>query len=560
LVFAFIERRSKIETTAAYVQKSHLYFLKYVKSQQDFFGYDAKNESFFENNQSVYLDSCSRHFDSLLFYIGNASSFGASEFEFDDEINDFRTKSNEVDSIFRHLVGLVYIRGYKNINLIGDMRDDAHWLENTPEVDKESLLTLRRHEKDYIIRNEDLYVQRFNFQMEDLTKFITAKNISTLRKDSIISRLEGYKGHFNELVDLNNLIGLNDNSALKAKLDNQIQDLERHIAKIVTLTEDRKEYLFNLLNLYFYLIVTGLILVSVLISYVISTQITKPLRDLTIYITKFVDSNFTLEAEHPVVRTRDEIGKLTKNFKILRDEVISSLKFFKQKVDERTAELADANQRLVKLNKANSRFVPEEFLHFLDKKGIEQISLGDQTERNMTVMFTDIRSFTDISENLSPQENFDFINNYLNEIVPIIRKHGGFIDKYIGDSIMALFPRGAESALKASIEFRTAINRFNKYLNSIGQESIIIGSGIHTGHLILGTIGTDDRMETTVISDAVNAASRVEGLTKHYGVSTIFTIECLSDSRIKGNYHYRYLDTVKVKGKKKAISGSPLLF
>ena len=164
-----------------------------------------------------------------------------------------------------------------------------------------------------------------------------------------------------------------------------------------------------------------MLLGSILLSSFIANRITKPLRDLTIYITKFIDSNFTLTASNPIVRSKDEIGKLTQNFTVLKEEIITRLRFFKQKVDERTQELAKANDQLLRLNEANSRFVPNEFLRYLGKSSIEEVKLGDHMEGEMTIMFTDIRSFTKISESLSPQDNFDFINNYLNSIVPIIR-------------------------------------------------------------------------------------------------------------------------------------------
>jgi class 3 adenylate cyclase len=172
----------------------------------------------------------------------------------------------------------------------------------------------------------------------------------------------------------------------------------------------------------------------------------------------------------------------------------------------------------------------------------------------MTVMFTDIQSFTRISESLNPQENFDFINGYLREIVPVIRKHNGFIDKYIGDSVMALFAGSPDAALLAALEFEKAVEEFNRYLVKQGREKIVIGSGIHTGRLILGTIGHDHRLETTVISDAVNIASRLEGLTRHYHTAIIASEQTILKLEHPENFYFRYLETVRVKGKSKAVA------
>jgi len=192
-------------------------------------------------------------------------------------------------------------------------------------------------------------------------------------------------------------------------------------------------------------------------------------------------------------------------------------------------------------------------LKLLNKPSIEEVELGDQIEQEMTVMFTDIRSFTQLSEQLSPQQNFDFINAYLNKVVPVIEQHGGFIDKYIGDSVMALFSDSPVSAIQAALELKKEVALFNVTWAATGNAPIEIGIGIHTGKLILGTIGHNKRIQTTVISDAVNVASRVEGLTKYYGATTLITTETLS--RISDqSIEVRFIDMVKVKGKSKSIS------
>lgn len=106
---------------------------------------------------------------------------------------------------------------------------------------------------------------------------------------------------------------------------------------------------------------------------------------------------------------------------------------------------------LSKINIAYARFVPREFLRFLEKESIVDVKLGDQVQKEMTVLFSDIRSFTSLSESMSPKENFNFLNSYLKRVGPVIRNHNGFIDKYIGDAIMALFPDSAQDAMNADI-------------------------------------------------------------------------------------------------------------
>lgn len=212
------------------------------------------------------------------------------------------------------------------------------------------------------------------------------------------------------------------------------------------------------------------------------------------------------------------------------------------------------SDKLQKTNNAYSRFVPREFLKFLEKDDITQIQLGDQVQREMTVLFTDIRSFTNLSERMSPGENFDFLNSYLKRMTPIVREMGGFIDKYIGDSIMALFPDGPEAAIETAIKMQQEIHSYNLHRREQGWQPIEVGMGIHTGSLMLGTIGAEDRMDGTVISDTVNVASRIEGLTRNYGSQILLSEDTRSKLLSPEKYMMRYLGYVPVKGKTISIS------
>jgi two-component system, sensor histidine kinase ChiS len=210
--------------------------------------------------------------------------------------------------------------------------------------------------------------------------------------------------------------------------------------------------------------------------------------------------------------------------------------------------------RLAKLNAAYGRFVPHDFLNLLEKPSIIEVKLGENQEKNMTVLFCDIRSFTALSEKMTPPENFAFINNYLGRVSPEIRKNNGFIDKYIGDAVMALFPICPDDAVRAAIDMQKAVNLYNQQRQNSGLVPIAIGIGLHAGNLMLGTIGEQERMESTVIADAVNLASRLEGLTKVYG-SRILVSESIVDRLIEPEqYKCRFVDRVMVKGKTAPVS------
>jgi signal transduction histidine kinase/class 3 adenylate cyclase/CheY-like chemotaxis protein len=209
---------------------------------------------------------------------------------------------------------------------------------------------------------------------------------------------------------------------------------------------------------------------------------------------------------------------------------------------------------LSKINLSYARFVPDEFLKYLGHESILDVRLGDQSQQEMTVMFSDIRSFTSLSEQLSPKANFDFLNEYLNRISPIIRVRQGFIDKYIGDGIMALFPDDPQQAVDAAVDMLHEVSVFNLERQNQNQPSIQIGIGLHTGLLMLGTIGEEQRMEGTVISDAVNTAARLEGLTKLYGSQLIISDQTRQMLSQPEKYSMRHLGWVRVKGKVQSIS------
>ena len=216
-------------------------------------------------------------------------------------------------------------------------------------------------------------------------------------------------------------------------------------------------------------------------------------------------------------------------------------------------DLQAALDKQMALTTAYSRFVPRDLLRFLGKESIIDVELGDQIQQEMTVLFSDIRGFTTLSETMSPADNFRFINSYLSRMEPIISAHHGFIDKYIGDAIMALFPADVENAVLAAIEMLKRVVEYNESRTQRGFEPIRIGIGVNTGELMLGRIGGKNRMEGTVISDAVNLASRIEDLNKVYETNLLVgeaVRSRLDDSR----HNIRMIDRVRVKGKSRAVT------
>lgn len=214
-------------------------------------------------------------------------------------------------------------------------------------------------------------------------------------------------------------------------------------------------------------------------------------------------------------------------------------------------ERALTKQRL--MSDAFARFVPREFLTYLGKEHIEDVVLGDAVERKMAVLFSDIRSFTALSETMSPRENFSFLNSYLRRVGPSVRKHGGFIDKYIGDAVMALFPDQAEAALLTAVDMQRELRDFNHHRLKKNFEPVRIGIGLHAGTLYLGTIGEAERMDSTVISDTVNVTSRIEHLTKKLGASVLISGSLFSQISDTSRFHHRYLGRMPIRGKSEKV-------
>ena len=201
---------------------------------------------------------------------------------------------------------------------------------------------------------------------------------------------------------------------------------------------------------------------------------------------------------------------------------------------------------------AVARFVPQDFLKVLNRKNIADITLGDCVEKTMTVLFLDIKSFTSIAEQLSPVDIFNLINTLMSYLDPIILKHSGVIDKYIGDAILALF-NDADDALVAAMEMLVALDDFNAFRARNNLEPLYVGIGINTGSLIVGTVGFEKRMDCSVISDAVNVASRLETLTRSFGIEVLIGEKTYEQLKHKESYFMRFLGLTAVKGKTQSI-------
>ncbi len=201
-----------------------------------------------------------------------------------------------------------------------------------------------------------------------------------------------------------------------------------------------------------------------------------------------------------------------------------------------------------------SKFVPTEFIRYVGRSEITEVVLGDHVEREVTVLFTDIREYTGISEGMTPKQNFKFVNSYVGRMGPAIYKNDGFVNQYLGDGILALFPENGAGGLKAAIGMQQEIREYNTKRQADGYEPISVGMGIHTGPIVMGIIGDARRNDTAIIADTVNTASRLEGVSKYYGASIVISEDSLRQVPDRESYGIRLLGKARVKGKDQAVT------
>lgn len=264
---------------------------------------------------------------------------------------------------------------------------------------------------------------------------------------------------------------------------------------------------------------------------------------LTYAANAFEQDTFQPESLSDVVDRGDELGQLARVF----TQMVKTVK-------AREKELLDANAQTRGLKDSYARFFPSEYLQFLRKDSVTEVQLGDYVSKTMAVMFSDIRSFTNLSESMTPQENFNFVNAYLKRVSPEIRNHYGIIVKFLGDGMMAVFPEGADDAVKAGIAKQKRVQEYNSERLAKGDLPIQVGIGIHVGHMMLGMVGEDNRIQGDAYSDNVNLTARLEGLTKFYGVSMLISDQTLEHLSNPAQYQIRFLDRASVKGRNEPLA------
>jgi adenylate cyclase len=235
------------------------------------------------------------------------------------------------------------------------------------------------------------------------------------------------------------------------------------------------------------------------------------------------------------IRTRDEVEELGERFNMMASSIRQYI------------------QEVTKLSNSYFRFVPQQFLKVLGKTNMTQISLGEQTNRRMTILVCNMRDFSEFSNKLTTEENFKFINSYLKVFGPIIRDYGGFTSRYLGPGMLSMFPNDPGEALKAAIKLRSILESYNVNRQNTGYEPIEIGIAVHTADVMIGIIGEEQRMEGSVVSTHVELTLDLEKLSTKLGVNVLLTDDALRSMRKHPQGHYRRLGAFQLEGEPRTI-------
>ncbi len=284
---------------------------------------------------------------------------------------------------------------------------------------------------------------------------------------------------------------------------------------------------YRLRQLLLGLLVAALI-ISVIAGGAIASSVTRPVLALVSFAGQIRRGDYQQEVD---VSQKDELGQLAQAF------------------NDMSKGLRERDKVRNLLGKVISPEIAEELIN-------KDVKLGGE-EREMTILFTDLRNFTGLSEKRAPAEVLTLLNEYLTLMTAVIDKHGGVVDKYIGDAIMALFgaplelPDHANRAVRCAIEMTHVLTDMNRDFRARGLPELGMGIGVNSGNVVVGNMGSKDRLNYTVIGDNVNLASRLESVTKEYGVPVIVSE---ATRTLTPDIEYRMLDRITVKGKQEAVT------
>lgn len=345
----YIKRKQQIEKVHASIQEINSLVLEHNMMISDFFTYDTKNQQFFETGYSHYLEQQNEQYQLIrnkVLQLHHLESI--HRFQLHSTINEIIIDLDLYKAYIDRIVDLIMQRGFQDYGVEGEMRDYIHQLENIPSINLSRVLMLRRHEKDYIIRNNEKYISKLLSLSELLDEELESSGLKKDIKESAIQHLSNYVAKFKLMVELDRQIGIKDNSALRQKIHLQGINITTTFNQLNNKTLIIKNQYFRKLKLNYILVIVVLLSSSILFSFYLSKRITKNISVLSNNISDFVRSNFNESAGNnfPLSYTRNEVGILIDHYKILRSEMLSLIYDLQKKVEKRTHAITCQKERI----------------------------------------------------------------------------------------------------------------------------------------------------------------------------------------------------------------------
>ncbi|MBR9830888.1 SpoIIE family protein phosphatase [bacterium] len=327
--FSYFDKKAEIIEIENHFNKLKSSFQSIRLAQENFYRQDLIDTVYYHFGDSYYTKASkenSRDFQNEWSLLMEKSS--NTQLNFSNSFQRISTEFNSYISYYEHLKKLLHTRGFKNYGIEGKMRTYAHQLEDNQTIPLKQVLQLRRHEKDFIIRQDIKYVTLFN---------ILVNQISKLNGDNDI--LYQYASSFNKFAELEQSIGLKTNTGLTKQINEQADTVNFYLKKTESELGEKSKAILYELQVAYSIIILSFIFISIVGAIILSKRISKRISVLSNGIAFFVDSNFTMRSKLNVTDKKDEISKLVQNVQKLEEEIVSYINLFKEKVDEKTAEI-----------------------------------------------------------------------------------------------------------------------------------------------------------------------------------------------------------------------------
>lgn len=341
LSLTYYSRRENIE------QASHIIFslqkdlAENYRIRAGFFQNDLSNPEFYITGKTDNLNLKETSQSNAIKNFQELSSISVRyNLDINKDVNDCKEVFLKNCFLFNQIINLSLDRGFKDWGTEGKMRSFVHQLELFPECDPVIILSMRRHEKDFIIRGEYSYVNKFYSRYIVLSEGIKQhRHLTAENKVTILTAIDGYYNEFRNLVRLDSLIGKHNNSGLMSALQQSDITLDSLLSTLLQLTETKKQEISDALKTRFYIFIVMILAFNILFALYFSNIISKPIKNLSAHISYFVETRFQDDNEFIIKPRKDEMGLLIRNFSLLKNEIVSQIKHFNKKVDERTYEI-----------------------------------------------------------------------------------------------------------------------------------------------------------------------------------------------------------------------------